>query len=211
MRIFHTMASRDDKKAALVILGLAAVGVLVRLAVGGGAAPGGVLYKAPDSLALNRDSLAAQAERLSRPLTPGEQIDIDRAEAVELTRLPRIGPGLAARIVADREERGPFGSLEELARVSGIGKSVLASVAPHARFTGIKRSQTSQSAAGRIRLNSATAEQLASLPGIGMVRARSIVEDRASRGRYRSVDDLARVRGIGAATVARLKPLVVVP
>ena len=210
-RHLPVMVSKDDRKAAFILLGLAAVGLVVRLVVGGGGAPGAVLYRATDSDTLVRDSLVAQASRLARPLAPGERIDIDRASAAELTRLPRIGPGLAARIVSDRDSKGPFGSLEGLDRVSGIGPTVLEAVAPAARFSGQRRAQTGRSGATRIRLNSATAEQLTSLPGIGMVRAQAIVDDRSNHGRYRTVEDLARVHGIGAATVERLRPLVVVP
>src|SRR6266853_2765345 len=55
-----------------------------------------------------------------RSLVPS-RIDLDRATARELERLPGIGPGLAARILADRAERGPFGTPEALLRVRGIG------------------------------------------------------------------------------------------
>ena len=50
-----------------------------------------------------------------------EPIDINRAGAEELTALPGIGPALAQRIVAYREEHGPFPSIEALQQVSGIG------------------------------------------------------------------------------------------
>jgi competence ComEA-like helix-hairpin-helix protein len=50
-----------------------------------------------------------------------EPIDINRAGAEELTSLPGIGPALAQRIVAYREEHGPFPSIEALQQVSGIG------------------------------------------------------------------------------------------
>jgi competence protein ComEA len=49
------------------------------------------------------------------------RIDINAAPAHELTLLPRIGPTLADRIVADRAENGRFDSLEDLSRVRGIG------------------------------------------------------------------------------------------
>lgn len=52
-------------------------------------------------------------------------LDPDRASAAQLTRLPGIGPTLAARIVADRESRGPFRTPEALLRVSGIGPRTL--------------------------------------------------------------------------------------
>ena len=205
------MVSKDDRKAALILLGLAAVGLCVRMAIGGGVAPGEVLYRATGSDTVQLDSLAASAARLAKPLTRGERIDIDQAPALELSRLPRIGPGLAGRIVADRAARGPFGSLGGLDRVSGIGQAVLDAVAPYADFSGQMRADRQRSADSRVRINSATVRQLASLPGIGIVKAEAIVEDRSARGRYRTVDDLARVRGIGAATVDRLRPLVVVP
>ncbi len=205
------MVSKDDKKAALILLGLAAVGICVRLFAGEAGAPGEVLYRATGSDTLRLDSLVEQATSLAKPLVRGEKIDLDRATAIELSRLPRIGPGLAARIVTDREANGPFGSLEELDRVKGIGKTVLDAVAPFAAFSKRPGRTMARSADSRVRVNTATAEQLATLPGIGMAKATAIVEDRAANGRYRSVEDLARVRGIGEATVERLRPLVVVP
>jgi competence protein ComEA len=48
-------------------------------------------------------------------------IDLNRADAATLDRLPGIGPVLAAAIVADRAARGPFASVEDLGRVRGIG------------------------------------------------------------------------------------------
>lgn len=53
--------------------------------------------------------------------------------------------------------------------------------------------------------NTASVEQLESLPGIGPTLARRIVEGRSPRG-YERVDDLRRVRGIGERTLARLRP-----
>lgn len=57
-------------------------------------------------------------------------------------------------------------------------------------------------------INTATAEQLQLLPGIGPSRAAAIVEDRTSRGRFRTVEDLARVSGIGPVTVENVRPYV---
>jgi len=55
-------------------------------------------------------------------------------------------------------------------------------------------------------LNSATGEDLQSLPGIGPKLASAIVENRQQEGFFRSLDDLARVRGMGEKTVERLRP-----
>ncbi|MGB3696256.1 MAG: ComEA family DNA-binding protein [Gordonia sp. (in: high G+C Gram-positive bacteria)] len=64
--------------------------------------------------------------------------------------------------------------------------------------------------AGPIDLNSATAEQLDTLPGVGPVTAAAILAWRSSHGRFASVDQLAEVDGIGPARLARLKGLVTV-
>ncbi|WP_187978148.1 ComEA family DNA-binding protein [Mycetocola sp. JXN-3] len=55
-------------------------------------------------------------------------ISLSRATAEQLDALPRIGPALAARIVEWRESNGPFRSVEDLTRVSGIGPKMIASL-----------------------------------------------------------------------------------
>jgi competence protein ComEA len=64
--------------------------------------------------------------------------------------------------------------------------------------------------AGPLNLNTATAAQLEALPGIGPVLAQHIVEYRTRHGRFRSVDELRQVDGLGAARFKQLKPLVTV-
>ena len=58
-------------------------------------------------------------------LADARQVDVNTADASELERLPGIGPGLARRIVEDRDVHGAFRSLEELARVRGIGAKTI--------------------------------------------------------------------------------------
>ena len=67
-----------------------------------------------------------------------------------------------------------------------------------------------ESAAGgpRININSASAEELDALPGIGEVMAGRIIAFRESNGPYRSVDDLIHVQGISAKTIERFRDLV---
>jgi competence protein ComEA len=61
---------------------------------------------------------------------------------------------------------------------------------------------------GTVNINTATPEQLELLPGIGESRAKAIVELRKQRGGFKSVEELAEVKGIGEAALERLRPYV---
>lgn len=58
-------------------------------------------------------------------------VDINRATWVEWMQLENIGEATARKIVADRQQRGPFRSIEELRRVSGIGPKTLEKIRPY--------------------------------------------------------------------------------
>jgi competence protein ComEA len=60
-----------------------------------------------------------------------------------------------------------------------------------------------------IDLNAATAEELASIPGLGPRLAGEVVAERTARGPWGSVDGLLRVRGIGPARLERARPYLV--
>jgi competence protein ComEA len=59
-------------------------------------------------------------------------------------------------------------------------------------------------------VNSATAGELETLPGVGPVLARRIVEHRTARGGFRRVDDLLEVKGVGPRLLERLRGRVVI-
>lgn len=58
-----------------------------------------------------------------------------------------------------------------------------------------------------VHVNRADASELTSLPGIGPVLARRIVEDRRRHGRFLTLKDLARVKGINSKVLKRLNGL----
>jgi competence protein ComEA len=86
----------------------------------------------------------------------------------------------------------------------GITGAGAAAASPLAVSTG------GSSSPGPVDLNSATAEQLDALPGVGPVLAQHILDWRSSHGRFDSVDQLREVSGIGPSKFATLRPLVTV-
>lgn len=80
----------------------------------------------------------AQAEA-PRAIALRAPVDLDAATAAEIEGLPWVGPALAARIVEARDKCGPFGSLEGLTRVYGIGEGMARRLAPHVTFSTASR------------------------------------------------------------------------
>ncbi len=193
-----------ETRALLLLLTLAVAGQGVRyLLTKPGESPGGVQLLAtlqPGSPRAQRDSAMQQG----RPLGSGETIDVDRAPLSELTRLPRVGPRLAKAILADRADHGPFGSLAGLDRVPGIGPALLQSLEPHVVFSGAARQRGSGAVSAGININSATVQQLDSLPGVGPAKAAAILRYRSEHGPFSSVEQLGQVPGFGPAAVERL-------
>jgi competence protein ComEA len=62
------------------------------------------------------------------PEPAGGLVDLNSADATLLETLPRIGPALAERIIAWREDNGGFTSVEDLLAVPGIGDTMLESL-----------------------------------------------------------------------------------
>lgn len=153
-------------------------------------------------------------------------VDLNSASVDQLESLPGVGKKVAENIVAAR----PFQSIEDLKAVKGIGNAKYnkikdlvtvsgtatnAAPAPTAASstttteTQITKATTSKNklAPGQVvNVNTATAQELARIPGIGPVKAEAIIKGRP----YASVEDLKKVRGIKEGTLAKMRPYVTV-
>lgn len=73
--------------------------------------------------------------RAGSALSPDDGIvAVNTATASDLETLPGVGPVLAGRIVAHREESGPFSAVEDLLDVAGIGETTLSRLRPLIRI-----------------------------------------------------------------------------
>lgn len=70
--------------------------------------------------------------------------------------------------------------------------------------------QAATTASELVNLNTATAAQLQTLPGIGPVKAQAILDYRQQHGAFARIEDLTKVSGIGARTFDKLKHLITV-
>jgi competence ComEA-like helix-hairpin-helix protein len=86
-----------------------------------------------------------------------------------------------------------------------LAVSLLSSLVYFGRSIGITKSSTHHGKGSlRVNVNTATIEQLQTLPGIGPAKAKLIVANRP----YQSIDDLAKLQGVGAKLVNDLRPFI---
>jgi competence protein ComEA len=78
---------------------------------------------------------AGPAKAKAAPVLEGV-VNLNTATETELTRLPRVGETVARRIIAFRDQHGPFTRAEELMNVQGIGEKTFDRLRPHLAVEG---------------------------------------------------------------------------
>ena len=141
--------------------------------------------------------------------TPSGTVVVDVAGKVRRPGVAILPAG--SRVVdairhAGGARRGVDLTTLNLARVLTDGEQVLVGVAPVAGVAASASSQPGASTSSMVNLNTATLDQLDTLPGVGPVTAQKILDWRTAHGSFTAIDELLEVDGIGEKTLADMAP-----
>ncbi|MCX7653570.1 MAG: helix-hairpin-helix domain-containing protein [Fervidobacterium sp.] len=162
-------------------------------------------------------------------------IDINTASAEELQTLPGIGPS-KARAILEYRSKSPFLKTEDITNVPGIGPKTYEKIKDRITVGNVKSTEnkadkalstitkteanqstgkyvtggvdTDKISSGKIDINTADIDELQKLPGIGPTKARAILDYRKNIGKFKSVEEIKNVKGIGEKTYEKLKDLI---
>jgi competence protein ComEA len=188
-------------------------------ATAGSASHGGAVATAGPSASVRAAASAAPvvvdvAGKVRRPglyrLPEGARVDdAVRAAGGSLRGVDLSSLNLAARVVDGQQILVGIGGGVGVGVGAGVGGGVGVGGPGPAPGAAMSRSAVAGgTAAAMVNLNSATLDQLESLPGIGPVLAQHILDWRTQHGQFATIDQLQDVSGIGPAKFAALKGLV---
>jgi len=149
-----------------------------------------------------REDAGTDLLNLARVLTDGEMIRIPTAEEAEQARA-ESAQGADGSQTSDADASGANGLT---GGADGSGSSL--SGAADGSDTGT--AQDSAEAAGRVNLNTATRDELMTLPGIGASKADAIIRYREENGPFASPEDVMNISGIKSAVFTQIRDLVTV-
>lgn len=128
------------------------------------------------------------------------KVDINHAAPEDMERLAGLSAAEARAIVDFRAER-PFRSMEDLEKIPGVGKGAVKKLRENAWFS----LEAEEEAVGGVDINRAGEEELMSLPGVGRKGAETILAYRRKHGKFKSLDDLEKIRGFGPRMLESLR------
>ncbi|MFK7946433.1 MAG: helix-hairpin-helix domain-containing protein [Saprospiraceae bacterium] len=126
------------------------------------------------------------------------KIDINKASVEDFQQLKGVGKGYAKRIIKYRDKLGGFTSTNQLNEIYGFPKET---------YEVIKEQLVIKSKTiTKININTAMYKDLVNHPYIDSKRANAIVKYRKQHGKFKSVDDLAKIYAISKSTLKTIKP-----
>ena len=91
-----------------------------------------------------------------------------------------------------------------------LGVAVSAATASAQNKATTPKAAATATATAPVNLNTATVEQLATIPGVGPKMAERIIDYRQKNGGFKKVEDLMNVSGVGEKSFLKMKPLITV-
>lgn len=125
--------------------------------------------------------------------------------AMEATSMTTADVGVESASTGSDELASPFATRPVQLFLVGLAVAGILWAVMSLRHSG--RGPVADSIELRIDLNQATIQEISLMPGIGDVLARRILLDRETRGPFLSIDDVARVPGIGPKTLAQIESM----
>lgn len=101
-----------------------------------------------------------------------------------------------------------MGLLQLIIDRSSIKKTVMLLPSPTATASDQRQIESNEGNKGKINLNTANPDDLASLPGIGPVKAQSIIDFRDKYGDFQSIEELLYITGIGESLLTEIADLI---
>ena len=189
--IFNNFLTPEQQKVLLFLICLGLVGITV---------------KYTGLVASEKEENIAVADSLQEDYKI--KYDLQTVSSEQLQTIPGIGPKTAAAILAFRDSIG-FSNPQDMMQVKGIGAKTYAKIREY--FSGARplpsKNIQGDTQFAKININKANVDELMALPGIGPAKAQRIVEFRKIKGAFKQYEDILQVKGIGAKTLEKMKPL----
>ncbi|MDD2360007.1 MAG: ComEA family DNA-binding protein [Syntrophaceticus schinkii] len=145
-----------------------------------------------------------------------ETLGVHVAGAVNKPGVYQLGQGARVEDAVSRADPLPDADLNHLnlARRVVDGEKIYVpregEVQTSSDGSGVESTASAVESGGKININTASAAELDTLPGIGPVLAQRIIDYRTTHGQFRSVADLQKVSGIGSRRYEQLKDLITI-
>ncbi len=211
----ETPAAAGSRRPILLAVLLTSLAWLI---VAGGAA---LAWRRPQPVAFAIQPPPATVTPAPTPTPAPIQVEVagavQRPGVYELPAAARVGDALdaAGGLVANADGEAlslarPLQDGEKLVAPTVRPASAAAAFAAPEPAVAVRSGGSELGGASLLDINTASAQELEALPSIGPVTAQAIVDYRTASGPFRSVEDIVKVKGIGPATLEKIKLLITV-